>query len=51
VEKEFIEYLQGMAERLKKEQTNGTPFLLKDLPADHPARKFAREINEGFEKK
>lgn len=50
-EKDFIEYLQGMAERLKKEQTNGTPFLLKSLPAEHPARKFAREINEGFEAK
>jgi quercetin dioxygenase-like cupin family protein len=50
-EKEFIEYLRGLGDRLKKEQATGTPFLLKDLPADHPARKFAREINEGFETK
>jgi pimeloyl-ACP methyl ester carboxylesterase/quercetin dioxygenase-like cupin family protein len=48
-EKEFVEYLRGLADKLKKEQATGTPFLLKNLPADHPARVFAREINAGFE--
>jgi hypothetical protein len=46
---EFVECLRGLAEKLKKEQATGTPFLLKNLPADHPARVFAREINAGFE--
>jgi quercetin dioxygenase-like cupin family protein len=49
-EKEFIDYLKGMAERLKKEQKEGVPYLLKDLPADHAARKFARQVNPEFEK-
>jgi pimeloyl-ACP methyl ester carboxylesterase/quercetin dioxygenase-like cupin family protein len=40
-EQEFIDYLRGMAERVKKEQSEGVPYLLKDLPEDHPARKFA----------
>jgi pimeloyl-ACP methyl ester carboxylesterase/quercetin dioxygenase-like cupin family protein len=50
VEKEFIDYLTGLAERLKKEQKDGVPYLLKDLPADHAARKFAREVNPRFER-
>lgn len=37
-EQEFIDYLKGMAARLKEEQKQGIPYLLKDLPADHPAR-------------
>jgi quercetin dioxygenase-like cupin family protein len=48
-EKEFAEYLRGMAERLKKEQAAGSPFLLKNLPKEHPARRFAREINAEVE--
>ncbi len=48
-EKEFIDYLKGFAERLKKAQKNGVPFLLSDLPRDHPARKFARQVNPKFE--
>ena len=31
--------------RLKREQAAATPFLLKDLPIDHPARLFARQVN------
>jgi quercetin dioxygenase-like cupin family protein len=49
VEREFIEYLQGLAERLKKEQAAGVPFLLKDLPKDHAARAFARKLNPRFD--
>jgi pimeloyl-ACP methyl ester carboxylesterase/quercetin dioxygenase-like cupin family protein len=45
VERDFVDYLKGMAERLKHEQAQGTPFLLKDLPADHPAQVFARQAN------
>lgn len=44
-EKNFIDYLQGMAARLRQEQSRGTPFLLKELPENHPARKFAHEAN------
>jgi len=43
-EQSFIDYLAGFAERLKKEQHEGVPYLLKDLPAEHPAREFARRI-------
>jgi hypothetical protein len=38
-----------MAERLRREHQAGTPFLLKELPAGHPARKFAREVNPAFD--
>lgn len=48
VEGEFIDYLKGMDDRLKKDHAAGTPFLLRELPADHPARKFAREVNPKF---
>ena len=37
----FIEYLKGMGERIAKEHDEGTPFLLSELPEDHPARVFA----------
>jgi pimeloyl-ACP methyl ester carboxylesterase/quercetin dioxygenase-like cupin family protein len=47
-EREFIEYLKGMAARLEKDHASGTPFLLKELAADHPARVFARQVNAGF---
>lgn len=47
-EKEFMDYLKGMAGRLEKEHAGGVPYLLSDLPADHPARKFAKEINPQF---
>jgi pimeloyl-ACP methyl ester carboxylesterase/quercetin dioxygenase-like cupin family protein len=47
-EKEFIDYLKGLAQRLKKQQKDGTPFLLEDLPKDHPARKYAEKVNPGY---
>jgi pimeloyl-ACP methyl ester carboxylesterase len=49
-EKDFVNYLKGMAERLQREHQAGTPFLLKELPKGHPARRFAREVNSEFEK-
>jgi pimeloyl-ACP methyl ester carboxylesterase/quercetin dioxygenase-like cupin family protein len=48
-EREFVEYLEGMAERVREEQESGIPYLLKDLPADHPALIFAREANPKFD--
>ncbi len=51
VEKDFIDYLKGMAARLEKEQKDGVPYTLKALPKDHPAREFARKVNPDFEKK
>lgn len=41
---EFVAYLQRMAARVKAEHEAGTPFLLSELPADHPARQFAAQI-------
>jgi len=42
--------LKGMATRLEGQQRKGQEiFLLKELPPEHPARKFAREINPQFE--
>jgi pimeloyl-ACP methyl ester carboxylesterase/quercetin dioxygenase-like cupin family protein len=49
-EREFIDYLKGMADRLEKDHAAGTPFLLKELAADHPAREFARKVNPQFDK-
>jgi len=49
-EAEFITYLQGMAERLAHEHKEGTPFLLHELPADHPARAFAAKVNPDWER-
>jgi quercetin dioxygenase-like cupin family protein len=43
-EEDFIRYLQGLANRLEREHKAGVPYLLSDLPADHPARKFAQEL-------
>jgi hypothetical protein len=47
-EQDFIDYLRGMAKRLEREHESGVPYLLSDLPADHPAIVFAREINPKF---
>lgn len=47
-EKEFIDYLKGMAAKLEKEQREGVPFRLADLPEEHPAREFARKVNPSF---
>jgi hypothetical protein len=49
VEKQFVDYLKGLAARLEREHKSGTPFLLKELPEDHPARRFAREVNPKFD--
>jgi pimeloyl-ACP methyl ester carboxylesterase/quercetin dioxygenase-like cupin family protein len=43
-ERDFINYLQGMAKRLEQEHQAGVPYLLNDLPDDHPAKKFAAEL-------
>jgi len=49
-EKDFIAYLKSMATRLHgRRQKAQEIFLLKDLPDDHPARKFAREVNPKFD--
>jgi quercetin dioxygenase-like cupin family protein len=40
----FVEYLKGMAARIAQEHKEGTPFLLTELPDDHPARVFAAGI-------
>jgi pimeloyl-ACP methyl ester carboxylesterase/quercetin dioxygenase-like cupin family protein len=47
-EKEFIDYLKGMADRLKKEQREGVPYLLKDLPEGHAGRAFGAKVNAEF---
>jgi len=47
-EEDFVNYLKGMATRLEKEHKAGVPYLLSDLPADHPAIRFARQVNPGF---
>lgn len=43
-EQEFIDYLRGLKKSLEQEQAEGHPMRLDELPADHPARVFAREI-------
>ncbi len=50
-EEEFVTYLKGLSDRLRKEQTAGVPYLLKDLPADHPAIRFGKEVNPAFDRK
>lgn len=50
VEKDFITYLQGMAKRLEREHKAGIPYLLSDLPPEHPAIQFAKEVNPQFGK-
>jgi quercetin dioxygenase-like cupin family protein len=47
-EEDFIKYLKGLAQRLKREQQAGIPYLLKDLPKDHAALKFASDLNPSF---
>jgi len=34
-----------MAKRLEQEHEAGVPYLLSDLPADHPAIKFGKTVN------
>ena len=47
-EDDFINYLKGMAKRLEREHEAGVPYLLSDLPKDHPAIRFAKEVNPKF---
>jgi pimeloyl-ACP methyl ester carboxylesterase len=49
-ERDFMDYLRGMAASLQRDHQQGEPFLLKELPADHPARVFARDVNPAFDK-
>ncbi|MCA9213146.1 MAG: alpha/beta hydrolase [Planctomycetales bacterium] len=49
-EEDFINYLRGMAKRLEQEHEAGVPYLLSDLPADHPAIKFAKTVNPDYGK-
>lgn len=49
-EEDFINYLKGMAKRLEREHEAGVPYLLSDLPADHPAIEFAKKVNPDYGK-
>lgn len=48
-EEDFVVYLKGLANRLKKEQEAGVPYLLKELPKDHPALQYAKKVNPAFD--
>lgn len=48
-EKEFMDYLKGMAGRLEREHKDGIPYLLTDPPQNHAARLFARQVNPKFD--
>ncbi len=48
-EKDFIDYLRGMAGGVRQAHREGVPFFLVELPDNHPARVFAREVNPSFE--
>lgn len=49
-EKDFMDYLKSMATRLEgRRQKCQEIYLLKDLSFDHPARKYAREVNTKLE--
>ncbi|MEW6573450.1 MAG: alpha/beta fold hydrolase [Bacillota bacterium] len=45
-DKAFFEYLRGLAERLKQEQAAGQPFLLEELPPEHPAVVFSSRLTD-----
>jgi quercetin dioxygenase-like cupin family protein len=40
----FVEYLQGLQQRLEKSHQDGMPFKMSELSEDHPARVFARGL-------
>lgn len=42
----FLTYLQGLKEKLEKQRASGEPFFLTDLPPDHPAIIFAKNIRQ-----
>lgn len=41
---ELVEYLRRLAAELAERHKSGEPFLISELPEDHPCRTFAREI-------
>ena len=41
---EFLDYLQCLQQRLEEQHFNGEPFLLSELPEDHPARVFGKNL-------
>ncbi len=45
----FWEYLQGLSGTCVKQNEAGEPFLLRELPPDHPARRFAGQVNPSWE--
>jgi quercetin dioxygenase-like cupin family protein len=40
----FLTYLEGLKGRLETRHKQGTPFLMSELPVDHPARVFAQNL-------
>lgn len=42
----FLTYLEGLKQRLETRRDTGEAFQLSDLPLDHPARVFAKNLNE-----
>jgi quercetin dioxygenase-like cupin family protein len=42
--KAFFDYLLGMNQKLLQQQEKGTPFKMSDLPEDHQAKIFARNM-------
>ncbi|MBN2328677.1 MAG: alpha/beta fold hydrolase [Candidatus Omnitrophica bacterium] len=47
---EFLDYLRRLKGDLESQNKEGSPFFLRELPADHPARQFARTVNPEWEK-
>ncbi|MCC7492149.1 MAG: alpha/beta hydrolase [Fimbriimonadaceae bacterium] len=47
----FYEYLRGLADRCREEQAGGEAFRFDVLPADHPARLYARQVNPAWEQR
>jgi len=43
-EEEFLQYLNGLQGRLEKNHSDGTPYLMCELPESRPARIFASHI-------
>lgn len=41
---EMIDGMTWARDELDKEAASGTPFFFRDLPRDHPARVYAREV-------
>jgi len=42
--KKFLTYLEGLKQRLETRHEEGTPFLMTELPLDHPAKMFAQTL-------